>query len=255
MSHPPRLQIKCSAPKNVRMQMERLLSAACLLFLLMSVISGKSLAGAAEDLVALRPVGVQDLRGERYGTYSERTIAAAFAVDRDQATLISFTLKDRPFVRSLVKDPPHAGEENAVQLEFALLGEGGLRYTQLLDFNGICLEHGPDEAPHIMGDTIRVHRDTVVVEFPEVKGLDRIEVASFEEKAGNRDRKLLASVKMDAAHFIRAGGNASYADLAFAAQTGAAAPPEPETAGTVIWPESLGDPDIYTVFGNAAEFN
>ncbi len=217
--------------------MEWLLSAACLLFLLTSIIPGKSLAGASGDLVALRPVGVQDLRGERYGTYSERTIAAAFAVDRDQASLISFTLKDRPFVRSLATDHPRpTGEGNTTQLEFALLGGSGLKYARLLDFTGICLEHGPDEPPHILGDTIRVHRDTVVVEFPEVMGLDRIEVASYEESAGNLNRKLLASVLMDSAHFVRAGGKALYGDLAFAAEKEMAAPPEPDTPGNVIWP-------------------
>lgn len=236
--------------------MEWLLSAACLLFLMTSILPGKSLAGAPGDLAALRPVGVQDLRGERYGAYSERTIAAAFVVDRDQASLISFTLKDRPFVRSLSADPLHlATEGNTVQLEFALVGEPGLDYARILDFTGICLEHGPEEPPHILGDTIRVHRDTVVVEFPEVKGLDRIEVASYEANAGNRNRKLLASVMMDSAHFVRAGGNARYGDLAFAAEKEAAAPPEPDTLGNVIWPENVGDPDIYTVFGNAAESN
>ncbi|MCI0410668.1 MAG: M64 family metallopeptidase, partial [Acidobacteria bacterium] len=202
----------------------------------------------------MRPVGVQDLRGERYGTYSERTIAVAFAVDRDQASLISFTLKDRPFVRSLATDHSRpTGEGNGIQLEFVLLGASGLRYTQFLDFSGICLEHGPDEPPHILEDTIRVHRDTIVVEFPEVNGLDRIEVADSEKKAGNPSRKLLGSVLMDSAHFLRAGGNATYGDLAFAAEKGMASPPEPETSGNVIWPENVGDPDIYTVFGNAAE--
>jgi|GEM_PF-3492012 len=232
-----------------------LLAAGLLLLSLGSVSRGMTPAETVRELVPLRPAGVRDLQGERYGTYSERTIVVALTVDREQARLISFTLKDRPFVRSLAADRPGImGQGSAAQLEFALVGAPGLRYTQLLDFSGICLEHGPDDPPHIQGDTIRVHRDSVVVEFPEVKGLDRIEVAREEGEPGHRSRRLLGSLPLESSRFNRSGGNAAYGDLAFAAgQPEAAGPPQPETAGSVIWPEQLGDPDITTIFGNAAE--
>jgi hypothetical protein len=199
VSYSPPVPPVGSPVENTSARWTRVLAAGSLLLSLGSVSRGMPPAETVLELVPLRPAGVRNLQGERYGIYSERTIAVALAVDRDQASLISFTLKDRPFVRSLAADHPRLTDEgSAAQLEFALVGSAGLRYTQLLDFPGICLEHGPDEPPHIQGDTIQVHRDSVVVEFPEVKGLDRIEVSREEGEAGHRSRRLLASLPLEA---------------------------------------------------------
>src|SRR6185295_11416575 len=49
------------------------------------------------------------------------------------------------------------------------------------------------------------------------------------------------------------GGGARYEDLAFASESTPGPPVSLDTTGDVFWPESFGDPDVYTIYGDPAE--
>ncbi|HLF95206.1 MAG TPA: M64 family metallopeptidase, partial [Planctomycetota bacterium] len=175
-------------------------------------------------------------------------------MDSDQVRLLAYTRKDRPFVAPLALQAPRATRgQDVAQIEVVLLGPSGLRYTRRIDVPGVCLEHPPDAAPHIQGDTIRVHRDTVLVEVPEINGFDRIEAAIYAGSPQAPVRRVLASAPLDVAHFTPAGEKVRYEDLAFASVSTPGPPITPDTTGDVLWPESFGDPDVYTIYGDPAE--
>ncbi len=233
---------------------------AARLLLLGSLVAGflcgnLQATGESKDREASRTLGVPDAHGIQYGVTSERTLAVAFEVDREQVRLLSYTLKNRPFVQPLSEESAESTAGGPPTLELALLKGSSRRVVRRMDLPGICLEHAGDEPPHILEDTIRVHRDSIVVEFPEVEGWDRIEVAAIEGTPGKESRRILGSMQLDSLHFTEAAGSARYGDLLFASEQEQESSPQPETLGTVIWPENIGDPDIYTIFGNAAEVN
>lgn len=184
---------------------------------------------------------------------SSRTLVLGLEIDRDEARLLAYTLKDHPFrFRSASPPPRPYAEGRPVQVELLLLGPQGRAVTRRVDVGALCLTHGPETPPHIEGDTILLHRDVVLVELPELRGFDRVEVAVHERQRGELRRRSLGASALDRARFVPAGGGFEYSDLAIAdpsAAPGVAAPP---TSGDVIWPEDIGDPDIYEIYGEPA---
>ena len=182
-------------------------------------------------------------------------------IDRAQARVVAFTVKDRPFQRAaeLPDARPHAFGRK-VQAEIVLLGPDDMRFTQRVDVGRMCLDHDGFAAGHVLGDVILLHRDTFIVELPEVAGFDAIEVAYFEGEAGAHVRVPLGVHALDAAQFMAAGGPARYETLAFSGgrREGlrpdlGAGPPDLLTASLVQWPEDFSDPDRYFVYGDEAE--
>jgi hypothetical protein len=205
-------------------------------------------------VTAAAAAGDQAADGVALRRYSERTIVVGVEIDRDSAKVLGFTRKDRPFDRDPEPAPSLAYEDGAVpQIEVALLGRDGIAYTTRIEVPGLCLTHEPDRAPHVAGDTILTHRDSVVVEVPELPGGDRIEVAYYETSRGAFSRRSLGVATLEASSFQPAGSRVSYSDLAFATSTQASEAPPPLTSGVVHWPEEYSDPDIYKLYGNAAE--
>ncbi len=107
------------------------------------------------------------------------------------------------------------------------------------------------------GDTIRVHRDSVLVEVPEVAGFDRVDLGYYDGDAYAPSRVDLMSARLDARSFVPAGGKLAYADLAIAAPaTGTDSSlngPISNTTGSVMWPEDYGDAAKYLIWGSEAE--
>lgn len=184
---------------------------------------------------------------------SDRTLVVAIEVDRDGARVLGFTLKPRPFVAPPALDAPRAYQEPfPLQLEVALLGPAEPRYTRRVDLAGVCLAHPPATEPHVAGDTIQLHRESLLVELPELAGTGRVEIAYHRLESGALVRHRLGAGLLDRAAFRRAGGAVSYTDLLFAVadEPGAIAQPASSTA---LWPEDFDDDDIYQVFGSEAE--
>ncbi|HET6372050.1 MAG TPA: M64 family metallopeptidase [Candidatus Polarisedimenticolia bacterium] len=185
---------------------------------------------------------------------SDRTVTVALEVDRDQARLVSFTLKDRPFVGDITPPAPRADPgHDRIQLEIVALSAGGDGYVQRVDVGPICLLHDPETPPHIEGDTIVVHRDIFLVEVPERAGFDRIEVATFDGDDAAPRRRVLGFHELIADRFTPAGTAARYEDLLFADPKQVQYEASGRTSGAVLWPESFGDSDIYRLYGDAAE--
>jgi hypothetical protein len=184
---------------------------------------------------------------------SERTLVVGIEVDRDESRLVAYTLKSRPYRAPEHEAEPRAHDDaESAQIEVSLLGPGGARHTRRVDAGPLCLVHSGDTEPHIAGDTIRLHRDAVVLELPEIAGFDRVEIAYHDRARGALERRSLGEARLDRAAFTAAAGPFDYADVKFAEPADDAAPPLP-TAATVLWPESFGDDDIYTVFGDPTE--
>jgi hypothetical protein len=212
-------------------------------------------AAAALAIAAFGSWGVPGARAEvgPPTAASERTLSVALTVSRREVRLVSFTLKPRPFADpGPAPEARPAADGQPTQLEVVLLGAAG-EFVQRFDVNGLCLDHEADAPPHVEGDTIRVHRDTVIVEMPEHPGLDRVEVAWYLPPInGHSGRVSIGSAVLDAAHFTPAGGSFRADDVAFLRGKTAEAP-FPAPNGTVHWPEEYGDADLLWVQGNAGE--
>ncbi len=150
---------------------------------------------------------------------SERTRVVALRVDREGVALVGSAVKDRAY-RPLPDGP--SGPD--ARLEFLLLGPKGEEQIQRRDVYGLCLEHGPFTEDHVSGDTIQLHRETLLVEVPDVPGAT-LQV-SWLPRTG------LAPVPL--------GTVALEGEAAF-------------TPGTVHWPDEYGDRETYLVYGNEAE--
>ena len=157
---------------------------------------------------------------------SDRTLVVGIEVDRENARLVSYTVKDRPFLAP-------AGEPEAaraydpheeLQLEVKLLGRDGGEHLRRFAAGPLCFDHRPQTEPHIEGDTIRMHRDGFVVELPELEGYDRIEVAYHEHDRDRISRLGLGSDLLDRERFTSAAGELRYDDLKVATP-GPAEPP------------------------------
>jgi hypothetical protein len=130
-----------------------------------------------------------------------RTLAVAVEVDRDGARLLSYTLKGRPFDTAAEKP---GSTEAADELEVALVAGKEVQHRRVVALHGLCLQHAPDAAPHIQGDTIQLHRDSFIVELPELKGADKIEIAHHTRTPTGLVRRLLKAETLDAARFLPA---------------------------------------------------
>ncbi|HET9300942.1 MAG TPA: M64 family metallopeptidase [Candidatus Polarisedimenticolaceae bacterium] len=153
---------------------------------------------------------------------SERTRVVALRVDREGVALVGSAMKDRPY-RPLPDGP--AGPD--ARLEFVLVGPKGEAEVQRRDVYGLCLEHGPFAEDHVSGDTIQLHRETLLVEVPDVPGAS-LQV-SWLPGAG------LAPVRLGT---VSLDGEASTL-----------------TPGTVHWPEEYEDRETYLVYGDESELD
>src|SRR5262245_21094297 len=189
------------------------------------------------------------------GWYSQRSLSLAIELDRDGARVIAYTLKPRPYIRPIdLPDPLPSPGRGSQPVEVVMLDSEGLSFTQRLEVGPLCFEHAAGTPPHVQGDRITAHRDTFLLEAPEIAGLSRVQVARYEKGAAALHRRLLDDEVLDEKKFTAAGGPVRYSDLAFVPAGAGIEPSGPRTTGTVIWPESVGDPDIYRlVQGNAAE--
>jgi IgA peptidase M64 len=200
-----------------------------------------------------------------------RTVVAVVEVDRAAARLVSFTVKDRPFAAPRVPALLRPADEGpAAQAEIVLRDADHDRLLLRKEIPGLCLAHDPDTPPHVEEDTIRLHRETFLVELPELAGADRIEIALGRRAGGTVERVPVGSDRLSAERFVRTTGSIAYADLAFAPAreagaealhpdaAGAEASYQPQdttaSSGQVHWPEEYGDPDRYTVWGDVGEF-
>ncbi len=180
-----------------------------------------------------------------------RTLVVAATIDRGAAVLEAYTVKDRPWhADDEVKARPIEGD-GAVQVEFRLLGPGGAAVVRRVDVRGLCFDHGPDAEPHVDGDTIRLHRETVTVELPEAPGFDTVDVAYYRDGRGLTERVAAGWLQLVPERFTAAGGTIAYRELAFAQP--AVEPAAPKTPGTVHWPEEYGDPDKVRIFGDPSQ--
>jgi len=223
------------------------LCAAAALTLAGAVVAGGTGPGAGPAAAPGAPARPRAAVG------SARTLVLGIRVDREQARVLAFTVKERPFRAGPELPAPRPYVEGRpLQAELTLLGPGGTGLTRRVDVGAICLTHGPDHPPHVAGDTILLHRDSFLVELPELSGFDVVEVAIHERERGELQRRSLGRVRLDRASFVPAGGRLSYRDLAFADRS-AAAPESLASSGAVIWPEDVGDPELYRVYGDPDE--
>jgi hypothetical protein len=201
-------------------------------------------------LIRFQPVfGGVAAQSELGQTSSSRTLVVAIEVDRGGARLIGFTVKERRFV-AREEVPLEAGAQDKTRIDVALLSPAGTRFTQHVAVFGLCLAHDPDTPAEVAGDTIRLHRESFLVEIPEIAGFDRLELAYDAGPAGARVAIVAGPLKLDAAHFMKAGGTLLYENLAIAKGS---APVSPLTAGTLHFPEEYQDDDIIKVYGDSSE--
>ncbi len=143
-----------------------------------------------EPLALEHPLGKS---GPVRATYSTRSLSLALEIDRHQARLVRYTVKRRPFRRlEQAGDPKAADPGDSQELEVTLLGPDGRRLSERVDLSALCLAHDPEAEPHVEGDTIRLHRDMLIVELPELRDFDRVEVA-YELKIGGSSASRSAS--------------------------------------------------------------
>jgi hypothetical protein len=187
-------------------------------------------------------------------TPKNRTLVVGVEVDRTQATVVAYTVKDRPWRAPDQEPAPRAIEAGgAIQLEVQLIGPNAEAVTRRLEIAGLCFDHGPEAAAHIEGDTVRLHRESFLVELPEWAGYDQIEVSYHRQKRGTLERLSLGRLPLTAAVFTPAGSDALYSDLAFASSSVTPGEVDLFTAGTVHWPEEYGETERYKIYGNPLE--
>src|SRR5262245_31682666 len=163
------------------------------------------------------------------GPLSDRTRMVAVEVDRDGASVLGSSLKSRPFAALPALPAAKAYVEGApAQIEVVLLGPKGERLPQRVDVPGICLAHAATSDPHIVGDTIELHRESFIVEVPDLPGYDRVEVAYHQ------------------------GGGAAVARRPLGISAVDPVDPATLTTGAVFWPEQFGDTQTYALYGDPA---
>jgi len=163
----------------------------------------------------------------------ERTLAVGLMVDRSEAQLVAYSLKDRPWRSPGALPAPRAVEGGgAIQLEISWLDPKGNGLTQRIELRGLCLDHDGDAPAHIEGDTIRLHRESFLVELPENAVDGTIEVGYYRGTGAKLSRVTVGR--------LRLGAEASELEATL-------------TPGVVHWPEEYGDTDKYKIYGNEAE--
>lgn len=99
--------------------------------------------------VELGPRSIEEIPGGGFvARYSDRTLVVAVEIDRDQARLIRYTVKPRPYIQPYETIPVRTYDEHRpVQLEVILHGAESQRYIRRVDVPFLCLSH-PGEARH-----------------------------------------------------------------------------------------------------------
>ncbi len=213
----------------------------------------------------------------------ERTLVLAIEVDRDQATLVGFAAKARA---PRGDDVITTASPETPRLRVTLAGGDGPSAVRQqaapvahVALDALCLEHGPDAPPHVVGDRIRVHRDVVLVELPDVVGATDVQVDVEELSPGPGPRpasapagwgggavadgmapRPLARLPLARELFRPDASEVALADLTIAAARFAdgagadgAGGADLATTGRVHWPEEYGDAERVIVYGDAAE--
>ncbi|HZW24605.1 MAG TPA: M64 family metallopeptidase [Gallionella sp.] len=239
--------------------------AVMIRFVAFLLIGGLVLSGMSSVFAAsTQDMTVKPLRIEK-GTpvYSNRTLRIAVDVHRDGASIIQFTYHDRKFIRRDNETLPTLKEDGPTRLLFSIRDAKGRFFQIEKEVPGLCLRHGADEPPHIMGDTIELHRDSVIVELPAIDGAQSIEVRHRHDP--KKEPRLLTVEAFDKAKYVPSNSK-KFEDLNFALTSkgklkkakGKPTPPEAEgapapTNGTVTWP-TPPDPN-YKVWGNVDQVN
>lgn len=193
------------------------------------VLLGMACFVAAEEI---QPLSREAKGGTAFGKFSEQSLAVALAVDRGGAVLLGHSAKERPFLRAVAPPAPRAAQVGEpIQIELVLLGPEGRQFTHRVELPGLCLDHDADTPPHVNGDSIRLHHESLVTELPFLFGFDRLEVAIYRPGAKGLERVLLGRLGITAEQDLLA-----------------AAP-----LGTVHWPEEYGEAERYRVWGSEAE--
>src|SRR5262245_9224380 len=113
------------------------------------LVLGAGVAANAATSAELTPIKVTPVGRLEIERYSERTLTAAIQVDREQARLIAFTVKSRPFERVKNGAPMTPGDSFAAHIEIRLQGADGRWLAVPVEVHGLCLEHAPDTPPHV----------------------------------------------------------------------------------------------------------
>ncbi len=212
-------------------------------------------AAAPTEIVPVRMVNGEGPGAVPRGLFSDGTLRVAIELDRDAARLVGYTVAKTPFVRDAAAPEARAGlASGTFQIEVVLLGPDERRFTRRFDVGPICLNHPSWAEPHVEGDTIVGHRETVVTELPDLEGFRRVEVAAYPSVAEGTRRKTLVSQGLAETPFVPLGEETPHEITAVGAEEGIVGAAE-GTSGAVLWPESFGDPDRYRDFGNALERN
>jgi hypothetical protein len=187
------------------------------------------------------------------GRLSDRSLRLAVEVDRDASRLIAYAIKPQPFAAPGSTPAPRAyADGRSLQLEVVLLGPEESRFIQRLDVGRFCFEHAADTAPHVEGDVVVAHRDSLIVHVPDVAGSDYVELAYYEEYRGRATRRDLGRHRIDVSRFAAADGVVNHRDIVIADPDPSRSPLAP-AGSTVIWPEDLDDPDIYRLYGDETQ--
>jgi hypothetical protein len=186
-------------------------------------------AGVAQEI--LEPIRMD---GEA-AVYAERTLSVALEVNSQGARVVAVVEHDRPFLYPPEgAEPPAYLKGSAERLRVDLTDSRGRVFRRSLAVPGLCLIHDPDQPPHVQGDTIQFHRDTVIVELPSLEGA---KLAVYRFPFHSETPRLLTRVPLSLPE-----------PSSEAASTGAA------TNGTVTWPDA-GEPKykLWGVEGEIAE--
>ena len=102
----------------------------------------------------IAPVEMQvTVSGPGQGVYSERTLRVGIEVDRHQARVVSYTIKNRPYLRLIDPEEPRVYRADEwLQVEVVLLGPDDRRHTRRQVIGPLCLDHEPNMPAHIEGD-------------------------------------------------------------------------------------------------------
>jgi hypothetical protein len=146
-------------------------------------------------------------------------------VDRDGARVLGTAVKARPFVTPELPEVEPYLPGTPVQLEVTLVGAREERFTVRTKVAGLCLSHPAWTDPHVQGDTIELHRESFVVELPDLGPDDGVEVAYYDGGSFAAARRVIGVASLRGAE-------------------------TPSFAATVFWPEQFNDPEVYSFYGD-----
>ncbi len=178
------------------------------------------------------------------------TLTLALSLDAGGARVVGASTHARaPLEAGEAPDPRPVGAGGPAQVELVLVERTGTRTVRRLDVEGLCLAHGPGTPPHVEGDRIRLHAETLLVEWPASARRGTLEVAYY------RDATNAGAARGG----VQGGAGAARErvvvgalDLASAGAPGAPDAPD-ATPSTLRWPEEYGDAQKVRTWGDAAE--